>query len=68
MIRVRISMIMFAIPVPRAEALTFWHLGSLLLLFQMAWTGTHSNIESRNAAIHHMMVNTSATQRAIRNH
>ena len=68
MIKNMISRIIFEIPVPSAEALTSWHLGSLMLLSQMACTGTHWNIESRVAAIHHMMVNAPATQSAIRNH
>ena len=60
-IRNMISSIIFAIPVPSADALTSWHLGSLMLLSQMACTGTHSNIESRNAAMNHEMVNAPAT-------
>ena len=51
-IRNMISRIIFAIPVPSAEFLTSWHLGSLTLLSQIACTGTHSNIESRTAALH----------------
>lgn len=67
-IRNMISRIIFTIPVPSADALTSWHSGSLMLLSQMACTGTHSNNESRNAAMNHVMVNAPATQSVIRNH
>lgn len=56
-----ISRIIFASPVPSAEALISWHFGFLMLLSQMACKGTHWNIVSRKDATNHVMVKAPAT-------
>ncbi len=64
--RNRRSNMRLLIPVPNAASLMLWHLAFLMLLSQDACTGTHSNMESQNEAIHYIMTRAPATKRAAR--